>query len=244
MLCWLIPLARFLPVRLNLKQGVSQNYCLQSMTRIPINWTKMPWLFTIFSSNIWWYLHLKCIIGFFFPIPFWSDGMSSFCCWMSNFQLWWCFYTWVVKLYSSSYNKTQKLNLSDVAGGDGWLWQKSVDFGSQNHALPSVTCMLSADAEWSSHDVENEWCYSLPLSFCFCQAKPCRGKDRTTFIKMLVKKGPELAAYHLPEICIFIVGIFSWIPPLKAVEEASLSFQGCLICLTLAWGNFSSFWKA
>ena len=91
---------------------------------------------------------------------------------MSNFQLWWCFYTWVVKLYSSSYNKTQKLNLSDVAGGDGWLWQKSVDFGSQNHALPSVTCMLSADAEWSSHDVENEWCYSLSLSFCFCQAKP------------------------------------------------------------------------
>ena len=244
MLCWLIPPRSIPTCATQFETGCFPKLLLAKHDTNSNQLNKNALTFYHFFFQYLMIFAPKMHHRIFFPIPFWSDGMSSFCCWMSNFQLWWCFYTWVVKLYSSSYNKTQKLNLSDVAGGDGWLWQKSVDFGSQNHALPSVTCMLSADAEWSSHDVENEWCYSLSLSLCFCQAKPCRGKDRTTFIKMLVKKGPELAAYHLPKICIFIVGIFSWIPPLKAVEEASLSFQGCLICLTLAWGNFSSFWKA
>ena len=71
----------------------------QSMTRIPIICTKIPWVFPYLTKVIFApKMHqLNFSIN---SIEMTASEWVVFCCSVSNFQVWWCFHTWVVKLYS------------------------------------------------------------------------------------------------------------------------------------------------
>lgn len=92
-----------------------------------------------------------------------------FCCFMYNFQVWWCFHTWVVKLYSrsSNNNKTQaKFTLI--------MWQKNLlILVPKTMQIVSLTCMLSGKWRvimWKMNGTFLSHLLSSFSVFWFCQA--------------------------------------------------------------------------